>query len=122
MNVRKFIAATAREALHKVKELLGPDAIILSNRAIPGGVEIMAVSAGDMDMLAPLPPKQAPQFNNDYTVRLSSQMASMPELSATATPTQQPSVKQPPLQSKLPPLAPRPAPKWPPDLPADSMR
>ena len=36
MNVRKFIAATAREALHKVKELLGPDAIILSNRAIPG--------------------------------------------------------------------------------------
>ena len=119
MNVRKFIAATAREALHKVKELLGPDAIILSNRAIPGGVEIMAVSAGDMDMLAPLPPKQAPQFNNDYTVRLSSQMASMPELSATATPTQQPSVKQPPLQSKLPPLAPRPAPQF--DRPAMAM-
>lgn len=47
MNVRKFIAATARDALHKVKELLGPDAIILSNRAIPGGVEIMAVAADD---------------------------------------------------------------------------
>lgn len=65
------------------------------------------------------PPKQAPQFNNDYTVRLSSQMASMPELSATATPTQQPSVKQPPLQSKLPPLAPRPAPKF--DRPVMAM-
>jgi len=118
MNVRKFIAATAREALHKVKELLGPDAIILSNRAIPGGVEIMAVSAGDMDMIAPLPAKEAPQSNNDYTVRLSSQMASMSEQRATLTQTQQPSLKTP-LQSKLPPLAPRPAPQF--DRPAMAM-
>ena len=49
MNVRKFVASTARDALRKVKELLGPDAIILSNRAIPGGVEIMAVAASDME-------------------------------------------------------------------------
>lgn len=48
MNVRKFIAASAREALRDVKESLGPDAIILSNRSVPGGVEIMAVAAGDM--------------------------------------------------------------------------
>ncbi len=38
MNVRKFIAVNAREALRKVKETLGPDAIILSNRGVPGGV------------------------------------------------------------------------------------
>ena len=43
MNVRKFIAVAARDALHKVKELLGPDAIILSNRAIPGGVGILSL-------------------------------------------------------------------------------
>lgn len=55
MNVRKFIAATAREALRKVKETLGPDAIILSNRGIPGGVEIMAVAARDMEMMVPTP-------------------------------------------------------------------
>ena len=53
MNVRKFIAATARDALRKVKETLGPDAIILSNRGIPGGVEIMAVAARDMEMIIP---------------------------------------------------------------------
>jgi flagellar biosynthesis protein FlhF len=53
MNVRKFIAATARDALRKVKETLGPDAIILSNRGIPGGVEIMAVAARDMEMIVP---------------------------------------------------------------------
>ena len=53
MNVRKFIAATARDALRKVRETLGPDAIILSNRGIPGGVEIMAVAASDMEMIVP---------------------------------------------------------------------
>ena len=66
MNVRKFVASSAREALRKVKELLGPDAIILSNRAIPGGVEIMAVAASDMEMIVPTPvqaPK--PRMNDD---------------------------------------------------------
>lgn len=53
MNVRKFVSANARDALRKVKETLGPDAIILSNRGVPGGVEIMAVAARDMAMLVP---------------------------------------------------------------------
>jgi flagellar biosynthesis protein FlhF len=60
MNVRKFIAATARDALRKVRETLGPDAIILSNRGIPGGVEIMAVAARDMEMIVP-PPRDSLQ-------------------------------------------------------------
>lgn len=53
MNVRKFVATNARDALRKVKETLGPDAIILSNRGVPGGVEIMAVAAQDMAMMVP---------------------------------------------------------------------
>ncbi|QEL64358.1 flagellar biosynthesis regulator [Oryzomicrobium terrae] len=53
MNVKKFIAANAREALRKVKETLGADAIILSNRGVAGGVEIMAVAARDMAAIAP---------------------------------------------------------------------
>ena len=72
MNVRKFIAATARDALRKVKETLGPDAIILSNRGIPGGVEIMAVAALDMAMIVPTPVRDTPSAGNaDYTVKLS---------------------------------------------------
>ena len=55
MNVRKFIGATARDALRKVKETLGADAIILSNRSIPGGVEIMAVAAREMETIVPPP-------------------------------------------------------------------
>ena len=103
MNVRKFIAATARDALFKVKELLGPDAIILSNRAIPGGVEIMAVAAGDMDMIVPTPVKEGQRTSEDYTVRLSSQKSSLSSPVRT--------VESPKLASHLPPLAPRPAPQ-----------
>lgn len=90
MNVRKFIAANARDALRKVKETLGNDAIILSNRGVPGGVEIMAVAARDMAMIvptaasdhaAPVQPKaqaQArpmPADDDDYRVLLSSARA-----------------------------------------------
>lgn len=84
MNVRKFIAANARDALRKVKETLGNDAIILSNRGVPGGVEIMAVAARDMAMIVPTsvadrppverrPPPADPE--DDYRVVLSSARA-----------------------------------------------
>lgn len=86
MNVKKFIAVNAREALRKVKESLGPDAIILSNRGVAGGVEIMAVAARDMAMIVPTPsrdereqrpePRAAASYaamsEEDYTVTLSS--------------------------------------------------
>ncbi len=45
--VRKFYAGSTREALRQVRDALGPDAIILSNRQVAGGVEIMAVSDND---------------------------------------------------------------------------
>jgi flagellar biosynthesis protein FlhF len=96
MNVRKFIAATARDALRKVKETLGPDAIILSNRGIPGGVEIMAVAARDMAMIVPTPAREATVASDDYTVRLSPSATpaaaprTMPPLQAAARPPIQP--------------------------------
>ncbi len=48
--IRKFHASTTREALRQVRDALGADAIILSNRQVAGGVEIMAVA--DMDVAA----------------------------------------------------------------------
>jgi flagellar biosynthesis protein FlhF len=48
MNVRKFFANTSRQALHLVRQGLGPDALILSNRAVEGGVEILAVCQEDL--------------------------------------------------------------------------
>ncbi len=48
--IKKFYAGTTREALRQVRDALGADAIILSNRRIEGGVEIIAVA--DLDMAA----------------------------------------------------------------------
>lgn len=44
MNARKFNAATSRDALRMVRNAMGDDAVILSNRKVSGGVEIMAMS------------------------------------------------------------------------------
>lgn len=52
MNVRKFSANTSREALRQVREALGPDAVILSNRMVDGMTEILALAPEDMASLA----------------------------------------------------------------------
>ncbi|MES2106152.1 MAG: flagellar biosynthesis protein FlhF [Pseudomonadota bacterium] len=44
MNVKKFTANTSREAIRMLKEALGPDAVILSNRNVGGKVEILAMA------------------------------------------------------------------------------
>src|SRR3569623_3702278 len=51
MNVKKFIAATSREAYRLVREALGSDAVILSNRNVGGSLEILALANEDMSSL-----------------------------------------------------------------------
>jgi len=51
MNVKRFFAPSTREALQILKAELGADAIVLSNRAVAGGVEIMALPPGAVDTL-----------------------------------------------------------------------
>jgi len=51
MNVKKFIAGSSRDAWRQVREALGPDAVILSNRNIDDGVEILAMANEDMSSL-----------------------------------------------------------------------
>src|SRR4051794_19302664 len=52
MNVKKFTATSSREALRKVREALGSDAVILSNRTVNGEIEILALASEDMSALA----------------------------------------------------------------------
>ncbi|CAB3778583.1 flagellar biosynthesis protein FlhF [Pararobbsia alpina] len=52
MKIRKFIAGSSREALRLVREALGDDAVVLSNRAIEGGVELVALAEGELASLA----------------------------------------------------------------------
>lgn len=65
MIVRKFVAGSTREALRLVRDTLGADAIILSNRTVDGEIEVMAVAEADFDGSMPVinaaPPAAAPR-------------------------------------------------------------
>jgi flagellar biosynthesis protein FlhF len=52
MTVKRYVADSARECLRRVKEELGPDAIVVSNRQVDGGVEITAMSADSLEALS----------------------------------------------------------------------
>lgn len=52
MTVKRYFAATARDCLRKVKEDLGPDAIVVSNKSVPGGVEVTAMSADSLEEIS----------------------------------------------------------------------
>lgn len=59
MNVKRIVAKTSREAMRQLRDVLGPDAVILSNRAVEGGVEVLALAADDIAAMAP-PVNDAP--------------------------------------------------------------
>jgi len=42
MKINRFFAKDMRQAIQKVRQALGPDAVILSNRSVDGGVELVA--------------------------------------------------------------------------------
>lgn len=103
MNVKKFSASTSRDAWRQVREALGPDAVILSNRTINGMVEILALASEDMSSLAEpavekqplskstlaaLAPKSRPE--NDQAAGLAEALAAartQPQAQETATAT-----------------------------------
>ena len=62
MNVKRFCAATSREALNKLRDAMGPDAVIISNRNVNGQVEILALADEDM---AELNESRAPAFDEE---------------------------------------------------------
>ncbi|MDP2822972.1 MAG: flagellar biosynthesis protein FlhF [Sulfuritalea sp.] len=85
MTVKRFVGATARDCLRRAKEMLGPDAVVISNKAVENGVEIVAMSPESLDAISqnarpgalsssryPLPPRTMPSADEDYTVSLSS--------------------------------------------------
>jgi flagellar biosynthesis protein FlhF len=53
VNVKKFVAATSREALKQVRQALGPDALILSTRPVGKNVEIAAMAGEEMAKIIP---------------------------------------------------------------------
>jgi flagellar biosynthesis protein FlhF len=107
MNVKKFTAATSRDALRKVREALGPDAVILSNRPVDGVVEILALDNDDVAALAS-PSVEEPQapgfqaFDNDFDPE--PVFARAPAAFAPAAP--EPQLRQPAPRAAAPKLDP----------------
>lgn len=75
MNVRKFSANTSREAIRMLRDALGSDAVILSNRIVDGKVEILAMTdevinsiAAPASNIAPVSdtPKFTPRGSSDF--------------------------------------------------------
>ena len=60
MKIKRFVAPDMRQAIRTVREELGPDAVILSNERVSGGVEIVAAIDYDESLL----PHPAPRPRN----------------------------------------------------------
>jgi flagellar biosynthesis protein FlhF len=61
MKIKRFFAADIRQAMRMVKEELGADAVIMSNRAVEGGIEIVAARDFDEQTLQSKLQEQAPE-------------------------------------------------------------
>jgi flagellar biosynthesis protein FlhF len=84
MNVRKFSANTSREAIRMLRDALGSDAVILSNRNVDGRVEILAMAdnaLGSIDAsvnaseLIPAAPKFPPRVDKELDADSRSEQA-----------------------------------------------
>ena len=60
MNIQRFTAPTAREAMARARQAFGDTAVILSSRATDGGFEVMAAAEESLANVAPSVPKAPP--------------------------------------------------------------
>ncbi len=67
MKVRKYTAASSREAFRLVKRELGDDAVILSNHQTRNGVEIIALASSDISTLVSKPETTATSYKQERT-------------------------------------------------------
>ena len=51
MNVKRFTARTPREALNLVRQAFGEDAVVLSTRPAPEGVEVLAMASDSLSQI-----------------------------------------------------------------------
>ena len=81
MTPTKFVGSTSREVLQKVKKALGDDAMIVSNRSCPGGIEIMALAASAVPVAPGLrSPAPAATDTNGLVAQLMRELSGMKAL------------------------------------------
>ena len=77
MKIKRFFAPDMRQAIRRVRETLGPDAVILSNKTVEGGVELVAAIDYHESAFA-TPPSAAPEAAPPAAPRREAPQASRP--------------------------------------------
>src|SRR5574343_145706 len=82
MKIKRFFAADIRQAMRMVKEELGADAVIMSNRSVDGGVEIVAARDFDEEVIH----KNIKQQHEDELVARRLKKYDLPDFSSDEKP------------------------------------
>jgi flagellar biosynthesis protein FlhF len=67
MRIKRYFAADMRQAIRLVREEQGPDAVILSNRQVNGGVEIVAALDYDEEAVAKMAAVQSATVATEHS-------------------------------------------------------
>ena len=93
MNVKRFFGRNSREAMQKVRQTFGDNAVILSTKPSSDGVEIVAMPPESIEALdrhdaPPPPPAPAPQAASHTAGRATPRSLAVPPPEPAATPVQ----------------------------------
>ena len=92
MNIQRFIGSDSRTAMRKVRQALGDDALILSNRQVADGIEIIAADGNDEMLFG--------ESNNAIADHVSDETESQPSYTVqTELAETQPDSPEPPMPS-----------------------
>lgn len=88
MKIKRFFAADMRQAIRQVRREQGPEAVILSSRAVDGGIEIISTAEYDQNLILDMAQsvKAETKENNNKQRLIKPQV---PELTLTATKAEQ---------------------------------
>lgn len=70
MKIKRFQAVDVRQAIKEVRDVLGPDAVILSNTRVDGGIEIVAATDYDESQFKRPTPQSPDPVNVDAKVEI----------------------------------------------------
>lgn len=79
MKISRFFGINSREVMRQVRQVLGPDALIVSNRSVDGGVEVLATVDGAFDEA---PAQMPPRDSSAHPAAPGEQPASAPAMPA----------------------------------------
>jgi flagellar biosynthesis protein FlhF len=82
MSMKRFFSATSREAIKQVRAELGDGAVILSNREVDGGVEVIASAEDDIAALIDLTPRTRQPLKSPSAVQ--KEVPAMPTMARVA--------------------------------------